>query len=141
MFQERLNAKLPTLRQWIAENEVTSGTFEFAVEKVLWGDKYRSVTFFSSQFRHSIKFPSAEAYAEATRNMMDGMTSDYFVATSIILEAEEQAITVLWEPPTIETAMITHKVTQFDWGLTLEQCPDWTPPAEGKKNRAAKAKQ
>lgn len=141
MFQERLNAKLPTLRQWIAENEVTSGTFEFAVEKVLWGDKYRSVTFFSSQFRHSIKFPTSEAYSEATRNMMDGMTSDYFVTTAIILEAEEQAITVLWEPPTLETASRVHKVTQFDWGLTLEECPEWKPPAGGKKNRAAKAKQ
>jgi hypothetical protein len=120
MLSQSVNAqysKLPTARQYLKENPQEQGKV-WNVDKILWGDKFRTITFFTECFRMSFKFNDDEEYRLGISEVLDPMpyrNGHLFGDWKLELTNIEKAVlsaTVEVNPGAETTTWI-----QFGWGL------------------------
>lgn len=141
MFESTLNndsAKLPTIKQYLKDNP-QSEPRSWIVNKILWGDKFRSITFFTEAFRYSIKFQTPDEYKASCAMILDEfqMQGENIVGYwTLYFEPDSEKVMIDMEPPQDGKSYSVWK--QWDWGLTCdsEDSIVWKAP----KPKATKAK-
>lgn len=109
--------KLPTLKQYLKDNP-QEGIATWSIDKILWGEKYKSITFFTIAFRYSVKFASKEEYDKACGMVLDEfqMQGAKIVGQwELTLDCESDKVMVGMTPLRDGGTYAVWK--QFDWGL------------------------
>lgn len=132
------NVKLPTFRLWLRDNPVTSDMTTFAIEKILWSDKYRTITFFTKEFRYSYKCSDEQDLIDTCGMILDSFESQpdgYLHAAPLMRYESETGDVVL----TFDSHVTEHGTCllwkQFEWGLVITGTGDYTPKAKPKTKR------
>ena len=135
------NKKVPTFNQFMRDCPQTESHL-WNVHKILWGDVYRTITFFTEAFRYTVKLPDNDAYRAACNDVM-GAFQYYDKHTclcewSVRYDPESEEVEVF--PTTPAKGLRFHKWKQWDWGWTCDvnggvwECkPPKTPKASKPK--------
>lgn len=132
------DVKLPTFRVWLKNNPVSSDITTFAVEKILWSDKYRTITFFTEEFRYSFKCASKESLAKTCGDILDSfefLPGGLLHSAPIIRYNRETGEVVIVFQSDITDLGTCIQWKQFDWGLVTTGTGDYTPNVKPKKGR------
>ena len=113
------NKKLPTFNQYVKDNPPEESS-TWTINKILWGDVYRTITFFTNCFRYTVKLPDKESYQKAVNSVMDAFIhfdnrhslGHWFVTYD--LDNEQVSVDALPE----DKSTLFSKWTQWDWGWT-----------------------
>lgn len=136
--------KLPTLKQWLKATELLDESI-WTVEKVLWNDQFRSITFFTGEFRYSIKSKDKEEHIALVGWVLDhlyfqdgNLIGDMFLA----INPSEGSVQIDFRPLVESETYCTWK--QWDWGLTCDllSAVEHKPkkPKQNKRTTPAKPK-
>ena len=113
--------KVPTFNQFMRDcpqNEPRA----WDVHKILWGDVYRTITFFTEAFRYTVKLPDKDEYKKACNVVMGAF--QYYDKNSCLCEwtvhydPESEEVEV--SPTTPAKGLKFHKWKQWDWGWTRD---------------------
>jgi hypothetical protein len=132
------------MKQWLKEHPQTQLT-AWTIEKVLWGDKFKTITFFTDEFRYSAKFQTPDEYQAHVNMLMDEfpMQGNTIIGNLYLyFDPESGAINIDFKPLQSEEQYYVWR--QFDWGLVcdLGDTTVWQKPKpKGTKAKNPSAKQ
>lgn len=139
MFKQAAFTKLPTFLQFVKENDLKEQDFSSRIEKIFWGDAYKSITFQTEEFRYSLKFNSVEEYNEACRQVLDIFQPNASMLAWIHYESENCEVEVEWVCSEPKDNSEQFQFKQWEWGLTSEPfTPKQKPAPASKKKPSAK---
>ena len=139
MLKQSTNQKLPTFLQWARENEAFDVDDEFPIRRVLWGDKWNTITFVTDDFRYSIKFGGDKEYHEACDEITDAFIPNKVLCTKLVYEGESREMDVIIREANELDKEFCSKGSQNDWGITFaptKLLPTQEKPARQKKRSA-----
>lgn len=134
MFKQQAITKLPTFLQFMKENELKDVDFVSQIDKVLWGDQWRSITFQTREFRYSIKFNTEEEYREAINQVLDAFKPATPMSAWVIYTAESGEVEIDWVCVEPEDNSEQIQFKQWDWGLVADayKAPSLAPASKKK---------
>lgn len=143
MFKSKSQPDLPTWYAWKKENKDSLGTIFCDVSRILVRDDYKTVTFFTEEFRYSLKFDTLDLYCEATdflTSLCDKCLVLYFhydhekEEADVEIRLMKDADVVASLPPMELDFLRTLKF--YKWGYSVEKAI----PPQPKKPNGSKAK-
>lgn len=140
MFKQQAISKLPTFLQFMKEQELKETDFSSRIEKILWGDQWKSLTFQTTDFRYNIKFDSEEAYEAACKEVLDAFQPNAPMCAWVEYTAETGEVEVVWVRVEPLAGSEQFQFRQWDWGLTSEPYQHKEKAPAGKKKLSAKLK-
>lgn len=138
MFKQQAVTKLPTFLQFLKEEELREVDFSSRIVKILWGDKWKSITFQTEQFRYSVKFNSKEEYEQGCREVLDAFQPNAPMSAWVIYEARSGEVEITWVRAEPDDNLEQYQFKQWDWGLTEEQFTPKSPAPASRKKPSAK---
>lgn len=140
MFKQQAISKLPTFLQFMKEHELRETDFDSRIDKILWGDQWKSITFQTTEFRYSVKFNTEEEYNEATRQVLDVFKPNAPMHAWVVYDSQTGEVEIEWVPIEPSPDSEQFQFRQWDWGLTSEPFVPKAPAPAKQKKPSAKLK-
>lgn len=140
MLRKPLTVKLPTLNQFLTESESKSSDLVAQIEKIMWSDEWKSITFFTDEFRYTIKGKDRAEYDSMCGEVLDAIQAKKHQIFVLEYSGETGEVEVLIDEYTDKSPYPPCIAKQFDWGITIEEIKIRTQTPARQTEPSSKAK-
>lgn len=118
MFKSSSAPQLPTAWQYLKDQGKPEQDQKWMIDKILFKDEWKSITFFTPAFRYHVKYATEKEYQDAYKFLLKTLKKQ--VLSYVFYVASENEFDVVLRTAREDELDCVHKFNQKDYGWICE---------------------